>query len=75
MRIFRDPSGEAGPIANCYLKAATIYLVEERLEWGRGLRVAFALDTLGADPPHLAECNVPLTEEAQIKSFLPDEAA
>ncbi len=58
------------PIAGYYLKAATTYVVEERLESGRGLRVVFALDTLGADPPHLAEYNVPLTEEAQIKSFL-----
>ena len=39
------------PIAGCYLKAATIYVVEERLESGRGLAVVFALDTLGADPP------------------------
>ncbi|RPJ58952.1 MAG: hypothetical protein EHM23_15810, partial [Acidobacteria bacterium] len=40
------------PIAGYYLKAATIYVIEERLESGRGLGVVFALDTLGADPPH-----------------------
>jgi hypothetical protein len=62
------------PVAGHFLKAATVYVVEEGSDSSRGLRVGFALDALGADPPYLVAYEVPLTEEARIRRFLDDLA-
>jgi hypothetical protein len=61
---------EQCPITGQFLKAATIYIIEERLVSSRTIHIGFALDALGADPPYFITCQAPLTENAPVKSFL-----
>ena len=47
------------PIAGHFLKVATVFVVEDGSDSNRSLRVGFALDALGADPPYLVTYEVP----------------
>ncbi|MFH0851875.1 MAG: hypothetical protein V1876_03960, partial [Candidatus Peregrinibacteria bacterium] len=63
------------PLAGYFLRVATVYVTEERQVSNRILRVRFALETLGADPPHLDTHEIPPAEDAivgrYIKSLVP----
>jgi hypothetical protein len=56
------------PLAGHLLHVATVFVTEERAAAGRVLHLGFALDALGADPPHLIEHDVPLVEDARVKA-------
>ena len=58
------------PIAGHFLKVATVYVTEERLASNRILHLGFALDALGADPPHLIEQDVVLIENQPVRQYL-----
>jgi hypothetical protein len=62
------------PLAGQILRVASAYVTEEHLEPHRGLRIAFGLDALGADPPHLVVHRVPLPDDAPVERSL-DELA
>jgi hypothetical protein len=65
---------KASPLAGCLLKVATVYIMEERREDRRVISVAFALDALGADPPHFSIHEIPLVDDRPIRQAL-DELA
>ena len=60
-------SEPACPQTGNYLRVATVFVSEERTESGRVLRLGFALDTLGADPPYLYEHEVRLREDVRVE--------
>ena len=62
------------PVAGQILRVATVHVTEEHLEAHRGLRIAFGLDSLGADPPHQVIHRVSLPEDAPVERSL-DELA
>jgi hypothetical protein len=59
------------PLAGQMLRVATVYVREERGEGGRVLRIGFAPDALGSDPPHLVEHAVSLPADARVQ-VIPD---
>ena len=58
------------PLAGQILRVASVHVTEEHLEPHRGLRIAFGLDALGADPPHLVIHRVPLPDDAPVERSL-----
>jgi hypothetical protein len=62
------------PIAGEFLRVATVFVSEMRAGEGRTLRVSFALDALGADPPFIVTHAVPVEEEKKVERHL-DEVA
>ncbi|MGA2264679.1 MAG: hypothetical protein ABSH28_25025, partial [Acidobacteriota bacterium] len=58
------------PFAGYFLKVATVYVTEERGASSRVLHVGFALNALGADPPHLMAQQVPLVEDQHVRHDL-----
>jgi len=63
-------SRERSSLAGHFLRVATVYVTEDRRPEGRTLRVALALDAVGADPPHLEVHEVPLEEDVPVQRFL-----
>ncbi len=61
-----ERSSQAGNI----LRVATVYVTEERGAEERVLHIALALDTLGADPPHVEVHEVPLEGDVLVQRFL-----
>jgi len=57
-----------------FLRVATVYVREERHVSNRVLRIWFAFDALGADPPHLVTHEIPLNEDSPIRP-LPGNSA
>jgi hypothetical protein len=60
----------ACPLGGYILRIVTAYVTEERRESGRSVRVHFAFDTLGADPPHLVLKEISLAENAMVDQYL-----
>lgn len=58
------------PLAGQFLRAATVYVTEERLVAARVLHVGLAMDALGADPPHLVTQDIPLADDTPLRPFL-----
>lgn len=66
-----DPNS---PLSGHFLKVATVYVREETHASNRVLRLWFAFDTLGADPPYLVTHEIPLCEDSPIR-LLPESPA
>ncbi len=62
--LARDP---ACPVRGAYLRVATVYVSEANALPTRSLRLLFAFDAGGADPPYLFEHHVPLADEARVE--------
>jgi hypothetical protein len=62
--LARDP---VCSVAGSFLRVATVYVMEELAASNRALRLVFALDALGADPPYLVEHCVVLPDDAPIE--------
>ncbi len=58
------------PLAGEYLRVATVYVTEIPSHESRVLRVAFALDALGADPPFVVTHRIPVGEEDKVERYL-----
>ena len=58
------------PLAGYILRMATVYVTEVRRDPGRALRVHFAFDALGADPPHVVLHEMSLAEDAMVEEYL-----
>ena len=62
------------PLSGHFLRAATVYVSEEKQVSSRLLRVWFAFDALGADPPHLFTHEIALDDDSPIRP-LPENSA
>jgi hypothetical protein len=62
--IAADP---ACVLAGHLLRAATVYVTEENAEPDRVLHLGFALDALGADPPHLVLHEIRLKRDTLVE--------
>jgi hypothetical protein len=62
------------PLAGHFLRAATVYITEERRAESRFLAAGLALDTLGADQPHLVTHEIPLPQHTPAARVLEDLA-
>ena len=60
------------PLSGHFLRIITVYITEVQTASGRVLRLWFALDALGADPPYLITQEILLNENAPIQ-LLPEE--
>jgi hypothetical protein len=58
------------PLAGQLLRIATVYVGEQRRAGARSLEVCFALDALGADLPVLVRHEVPLADDAPVRTYL-----
>jgi SEC-C motif len=63
-------SERSSPLAGHLLKIATVYVTEEVATTGRVLKLAFALDALGADPPALVSREIALDEEGPVEAAI-----
>jgi hypothetical protein len=63
-------SNRSSPLAGQILRGATVFVTEENTDAGRRLKLAFALDALGADLPALVRHEIPLAEEGLVQAHL-----
>jgi hypothetical protein len=62
------------PLSGHFLRVATVYVREEEQAPDRMLHISFALDALGADPPHLVTHEIALKEGTPLR-LLPEDRA
>ncbi|MHB8874527.1 MAG: hypothetical protein ACYC8T_12635, partial [Myxococcaceae bacterium] len=63
-------AGPECPLSGQLLRVATVYVTEQHAGEDRSLELCFALDALGADPPHLVRHALPLKEEGKVEAYL-----
>jgi hypothetical protein len=62
--------GPASPVRGHLLRVVTVFVTEDSTGDGRTLDVAFALDTLGADLPHVMRHTLRLEDDAKVEAYL-----
>jgi hypothetical protein len=62
--------GPTCPVTGHLLRVATVFVTEDRTGDGRTLELSFALDTLGADLPHVVRHTLRLEENTKVEAYL-----
>jgi len=63
-------AGPACPVAGHLLRVLTVFVTEHRTGEDRAVDLSFALDTLGADLPHLIRHELVLKEDSKVETYL-----
>jgi hypothetical protein len=63
-------AGPDGPVAGHLLRVVTVFVTEQATGESRTLELAFAVDTLGADLPHVIRHALRLEPDAKVETYL-----
>jgi hypothetical protein len=63
-------AGPSCPVAGHLLRVATVFVTEHSTGESRTLELAFALDTLGADLPHVVRHSLRLKGDEKVEAYL-----